>query len=102
MPAVAYLLAGLFVLLAVLAGTAAWWLVGPRRGWALPLPILAAFAALYLAGHRFGWQVGPMTEILGFRLALVFDMALALIAAVAAAIAQRTLAGLGRHRSGST
>lgn len=91
MPASAYLLASLFVVISLIAGALAWWVVGPRRGITLPLPMLAAFALLYLAGHKLGWQAGPSVELLGFRVALPFDVALALVGGFAAAILQRPL-----------
>jgi hypothetical protein len=101
MPAVAYLLAAFFVLLSILAGLAAWWLVGPRRLWAALLPIVTAFAALYQLGHRLGWQVGPMVDVAGFRLALPFDVALAVGVAFATALLQRSVAAF-LDRAGAT
>ncbi|MEO8509975.1 MAG: hypothetical protein ABI534_01915 [Chloroflexota bacterium] len=101
MPASAYLLAGLFVAISLGAGALAWWTVGPRRAVALPLPMVVAFALLYLAGHRLGWQAGPTVELLGFELALPFDIALALVGGFAAAVIQRPLLMTARGAPGS-
>jgi hypothetical protein len=101
MPASAYLLAGLFVVISLAAGAVAWWVVGPRRAMALPLPMLVAFGLLYLAGHKLGWQLGPTVEVMKFQLALPFDIALALAGGFAAAIVQRPLLTARRGAPGS-
>jgi len=89
MPAAAFALLGFFIAVALVAGGTAWWIVGPRRAWALALPILAAFGALYLFGHLLEWSVGPTLTLFGFDVALLFDLVLAVVAAALAAIVQR-------------
>jgi hypothetical protein len=94
MPATAYVLASLFVALSIAAGVVAWRVIGPPSVGGLPLPVLLSFGALYLLGHRFGWQAGPMIEIMGFKVAIVVDVGVALVAAFAAALLQRAVSGL--------
>jgi hypothetical protein len=89
MPAQAFALLALFILVSLLAGGLAWWLVGPRRPASAVLPILATFGALYLSGHRLGWSVGPTVTLFGFDVALPFDIALAAAVACAVAALQR-------------
>lgn len=101
MPVAAFALLAAFGIVSVAAGALAWRVIGPRRLHALPVPIVAAFVALYLAGHRFGWQIGPMVELFGFDVALVFDLALALVAALLAAIAQRPVLAILLRRARS-
>ncbi|MFO1539289.1 MAG: hypothetical protein ACKOTZ_02420 [Chloroflexota bacterium] len=86
MPAAAFGLVALFAVIAFLAGAVAAWLIGPRRRSAVRLPAAAAFVALWGAGHGLGLEIGPTVELLGFRVALLGDI---LIAVVAAAIAAR-------------
>lgn len=91
MPAEAFGLLALFTIASIVAGVGAWWLVGPRSWWGLPLPVLAAFGALYLSGHRLGWELGPTVQLFGFQVALLFDLVLAVVVAVLAALVQRPL-----------
>ena len=64
MPASAYALLGVFILLSIAVGIAAAWVVGPRRAAAAIMPVLAAFGALYWVGHRSGLQLGPTIDLL--------------------------------------
>jgi hypothetical protein len=89
-PAAMALLA-FFIGVSIVSGLLAWRAIGPRRWYGLPLPVLAPFVALYLAGHQFAVQVGPTVELLGFEVALLFDLTLALVAALVAAFVQRPL-----------
>ena len=89
------------MIISLAAGAVAWWVVGPRRAIALPLPMLVAFALLYLAGHKLGWQAGPTIEVMQFQLALPFDIALTLAGGFAAAIVQRPLLLARRRAPGS-
>jgi len=97
MPASAFGLVLLFAVVALLAGAGAAWLIGPRRRLAFLLPAAGAFLALWGAGHGLGLEIGPTVELLGFRVALLGDI---LIAVVAAAIVARlqclVLTRLGR------
>ena len=88
MPAAAYALIGLFALISTSSGLLASRLIGPWRWWTPLLPILASFGALYLVGHRLGWSAGPEVPMFGFRVALPFDVAVALGVAFATAAAQ--------------
>jgi len=88
MPAAAYALIGLFTLISTVSGVLASRLVGPSRWWTPLLPILASFGALYLVGHRLGWSAGPEIPMFGFRVSLPFDVAVALVVALATAAAQ--------------
>ena len=89
MPSSALALVGLFAAVSVAAGIAVTAVVGPRRPRAVVLPALAAFGALYLAGHRLGLAIGPNVPILGFEVALLGDVLIALVAALAATVIQR-------------
>jgi hypothetical protein len=84
-----YALIGLFVVLSIVSGIIAARFVGPRRPWAVVLPALAAFGALYLVGHRLVIGFGPDLSMFGFQVAIVSDVAFALAAASAAALAQK-------------
>jgi hypothetical protein len=86
----------LFIVVAVLCGATAAWLVGPRRALAVVIPTLAAFGALFWVGHRSGLELGPTLELFGFRIALVQDVVAGTVAALAAAVVQRAV--LGRRR----
>jgi hypothetical protein len=101
MPPEAYALVTLFLACSVLVGIAAVRLVaragGPRGPLAYVLPILAGFAAFYLVGHRFGIVLGPEIELFGFQVALLGDILIGFAAAVAVALLQ---AALGRLASG--
>ncbi len=89
MPAAAFALLAFFIVVSILAGAAAWWLIGPHRPWALLLPTIGAFGALYLFGHLLEWSFGPTVELFGFTVALPFDIGVALVVAAAAAAVQR-------------
>lgn len=87
----AYALIGLFTLISAISGLLAARLIGPWRWWSPLLPMLVSFGALYLAGHRFGWSAGPEVPMFGFRVALPFDVAVAMIVAFGTAAAQAGL-----------
>jgi hypothetical protein len=89
MPASTYALVAFFAGLSVAAGLVAARILGPRRAWAPALPALAAFAALYVVGHRVVMRVGPTVEIFGWNVSLLFDVAVAMGAALATAAVQR-------------
>lgn len=103
MPVEAYGLVALFAVVSIVVGLGAWRVVGPRRPWAALLPIAVAFGVLYLVGHRLGWEFGPNVEILGFQVAIVSDLAFALLGAFGAALAQRAVWRLAtRPRTGAS
>ncbi len=85
MPLSAFALLATLLLVAVIAGLLAARLIGPRRRWAPLLPILAAIVALDVNGHRLGLEVGPTVDLYGYRVALAWDIAVALFAALLAA-----------------
>ncbi|MDQ2690308.1 MAG: hypothetical protein M3Y29_08555 [Chloroflexota bacterium] len=85
MPPGAYAIVGLFAVVSLVSGVVAAATIGPRRAWAAVLPSVAAFGALYLVGHRLVVSIGPEVSLFGFRIALLFDAAVALVTAVAAA-----------------
>jgi hypothetical protein len=89
MPPAAYALVTTFAALSVAVGGAVTWAVGPRRRTAVILPVAGAFLAFYLVGHRLGWAFGPQIRLYGFDVAIVSDLAFAVLAAVLAAAAQR-------------
>jgi hypothetical protein len=92
MPANAYSLLAVFILISIGSGLIAWRVVTPhrRRGWLLP--IVLAFGALYVFGHLLGLSAGPMFGLFGFDVALPFDVLLALVAAFAGAGLYRLVA----------
>ena len=90
-PASAFALLAFFVVVAIVAGVVATWLVGPRRLTAVAVPIVAAFGALYLVGHRLGMEIGPTMILFGYQVAIVQDVLVAAAAAVVAAAVQRVL-----------
>jgi hypothetical protein len=102
MPASAYGLVALFTVVAVACGAGAARLVGPRSWRAAVIPSAAAFLALYLVGHRSGLEMGPTVELLGFRVAIVQDLVVAVVAAGVAALAQRLLLDVRRGRDAAT
>lgn len=89
MPASAYALLAVFTAISIAVGWAAAWLTGPRRPWSAVLPSLAAFGALYLVGHRWVLRIGPEVGLFGWQVNLLFEVAAALAAALAAAAMQR-------------
>lgn len=93
MPASAYALVSVFILLSIGIGIAAAWLIGPRRRVAIVLPVLAAFGALYLIGHKSGLQLGPSVDLFGFSVAIVQDVLVAAVAAGVVALLQRAVVG---------
>jgi hypothetical protein len=101
MPPSAYAILVLFLVVSVLCGAGAAFLVGPRRVRAALIPTMAAFLALYWVGHRSGLELGPTVELFGFRVALLQDVLAAVVAALAAALAQRWIVGqLRTHAPG--
>lgn len=96
MPPGAFALFLTFVGVAIAAGVVTTWQIGPRGARYVVLPIVAAFAALYLVGHRLGLHLGPTISLFGYDVALVFDVALALVAAGLTARLQRAV--LARRR----
>ncbi|HSJ00719.1 MAG TPA: hypothetical protein VLA59_10090 [Patescibacteria group bacterium] len=101
MTSAAYALIGLFAAISTASGLLAARLLGPWRWWTPLLPILASFGALYLVGHRLGWSAGPEVPMFGFRVALPFDVAVALGIALAAAAAQSGAIRLLQPQQGS-
>lgn len=89
MPASAYGLVAVFVVISGISGWLAARMIGPRRQWATVLPALAAFGALYVVGHRSAIRIGPEVEILGWQVSLAFDVVVALATALLAAGLQR-------------
>jgi hypothetical protein len=100
MPSAAYALIGLFAIISTASGLLASRLIGPWRWWTPLLPILAAFGALYVVGHRLGWSAGPEVPMFGFRVALPFDMAVALGIAFVTAVGQSGALGLFQTQQG--
>jgi hypothetical protein len=94
MPAAAYGVLAVFTAASIVAGLVAWWLIGPRTAWAAILPIAATFGALYVSGHRLGLRVGPVMQLFGFDVALLFDLSLAVVVALAVALLQRLAVGI--------
>ena len=90
-PASAFALLAFFVVVAIVAGVGATWLVGPRRLAAVAVPIVAAFGALYLVGHRLGLELGPTMILFGYQVAIVQDVLVAVAAALVAAAVQRAM-----------
>jgi hypothetical protein len=89
MPPEAIALLLFFVGVAFVVGAVAAYAVGPRRPWAAILPILGAFGSLYVVGHRIGLSLGPQVNLFGFEVAIVWDVAVAIVAAVVVAVLQR-------------
>ncbi len=89
-----------FLGVSLAAGAVATGLVGPRKPLAVIAPTLAALVALYLVGHRLTLSVGPTVRLFGFQVSLLFDVAVALGAALLTAAAQRRLAVRRRARLG--
>ena len=100
MPPQAYALVTLFMLCSVALGVAAVRITarfgGSRRRAVYLLPIVAGFAAFYLIGHRLGLSVGPEIGLFGFRVALFGDLAIGFAAALLAAFAQAAAARFTR------
>lgn len=89
-----------FLGVSLAAGAAATGLIGPRKPLAVIAPTLAAVVALYLVGHRLGLSAGPSVRLFGFQVSLLFDVAVAVGAALLAAAVQRELAVRRRARLG--
>ena len=94
MPAAAYALLAAFTAVAAGSATVAVRIVGPWRPSGAVVPFIASFGALYVVGHRLRWTAGPTVPLFGFRVALGFDVVLALLAALAGAVVQRGVARL--------
>jgi hypothetical protein len=101
MTSAAYALIGLFAAISAASGLLASRLMGPWRWWTPLLPMLASFGALYLVGHRLGWSAGPEVPMFGFRVALPFDVAVALVVAFVTAAAQAGAFRLLQPQQGS-
>jgi len=89
MPANAFLLLGVFILISIGSGLIAWRVLIPRHRWGWLTAIVFAFGALYLFGHLLGLSAGPILQLFGFDVALPFDVLLALVAAFAGATFHR-------------
>lgn len=100
MPPQAYGLVTLFTICSIGLGLVAVRLLarvgGPRGLAAYPLPVIGAFLAFYVVGHRLGLAVGPEISLLGFQVALLGDLLIGFIAALAVAALQ---AGIARVRA---
>lgn len=99
MPLAAVALLCTLLLVALGSGLLAARLVGPRRWWAPIVPVIAAVIALDVNGHRLGLEVGPTVEVYGFRVALLWDATVALVAALIAARVQCVVHGRLRRRT---
>lgn len=103
MPPQAYALVTLFTICSVFLGVLAVWLVsrvgGPHRRPAYVLPVIAAFGAFYLIGHRLGIAVGPEIELFGFQVALIGDLTIGFLAALAVALIQAAFTRTRRQSS---
>jgi hypothetical protein len=93
MPAKAFALLGIFIAISIVAGLIAWRVVLPAHRWGWIVPIALAFVALYVAGHLLSLSAGPMVQLFGFDVALLFDIVLALVAAFVGAGVQRLISG---------
>ena len=91
MPASAFALLGVFILLSIGVGVGAAWVVGPRLRLAIVLPVLAAFGGLYVVGHRTGLELGPTIILFGYQVAIVQDVLVAVVAAGVVALLQRAV-----------
>jgi hypothetical protein len=106
-PPQAYALVSLFLACSILVGIVAVRLAarvgGPRGRLAYVLPVLAGFAAFYLIGHRLGISVGPEIGLFGFQVALSGDVAIGFLAALAVALLQALAVRLlpGRREQGT-
>ena len=106
MPPEAYALVTLFLACSILVGIAAVLIAGrlaggPVRRVAYVLPILAGFAAFYLVGHRFGLSIGPEVELFGFQVALLGDLVIGFAAALLTALLQAAAARVAGGRPGA-
>jgi hypothetical protein len=103
-PPQAFALVALFAACSVLLGIAAQRLVaraarGPRGWQAAILPVVAAFGAFYVIGHRLGLAVGPEVSLFGFQVALLGDLAIGFLAALAVALVQAAAVRARRGRA---
>ena len=89
MPPSAYALVATFAAISLIAGAAAARILRPSRWWAALLPAAAAFGALYLVGHRWVVTIGPEVTMWGWKVALPFDVVVAIGAALVVASLQR-------------
>ena len=103
MPTQAWALVALFSLCSVGLGVVAVRIAarvgGPVGVAAAGLPVMAAFGAFYVIGHRLGLSIGPEISLFGFQVALLGDLAIGFVAALAVALAQ---AAVVRGRRGRT
>jgi hypothetical protein len=109
MPPAAYALVTLFIACSIVLGIAAVRLAarvgGPTGRAAYVLPVLAGFGAFYLIGHKLGLSVGPEIGLFGFQVALLGDVAIGFVAALAVALGQAAVArarGRGAGSGGAT
>lgn len=98
MPAAAFELFLFFTAAAILIGIGATWVIGPRRPLAVIVPVLASFGSLYFIGHKSGMAIGPTVELFGFQVNLLWDLAVAVIAAAIAARLQCMALTWRQHR----
>ena len=98
----AWALVATFSVCSIGLGVLAVWLVarggGPAGRAAAVLPVIAAFGAFYVIGHKLGLSVGPEVSLFGFQVALLGDLAIGFVAAMAVALAQ---AAIVRARRGA-
>jgi hypothetical protein len=92
MPANAFSLLAVFILISIGSGLIAWRVVIPHSRWGWLTSIGSAFGALYLFGHLLGLSAGPLLQLFGFDVALPFAVLLALIAGFAGAAVHRLFA----------
>jgi disulfide bond formation protein DsbB len=102
MPASAFALLGVFILLSIGVGIGVAWIVGPRLRAAIILPVLAAFGGLYVVGHRTGLELGPTIILFGYQVAIVQDVIVAVMAAGLAALVQRAVLARRASRPGTS
>ncbi len=103
MPIQAWALVTLFTLCSIALGIAGVRIAalagGPRGLAAYVLPVVAAFGAFYLIGHRLGLSIGPEVALFGFQVALLGDLVIGFLAALATALAQRAVMRARSRRS---
>ncbi len=94
MPLSAFALLAVFIIISSVSGIAAWLVVGPPAWWAAIGPVGMTFVALYVVGHRLELEVGPRINLFGYDVALLFDIAVAVVAALVGAALVRLMASL--------
>ena len=103
MPASAFALLGVFILLAIGVGVAAAWIVGPRRPLAaIVLPVAGRVRGPVLRGSPQRTAAWPdASSLFGYQVAIVQDVVVAVVAAAVAAVIQRAIvAPCGAGRAG--